>query len=111
MPDSLIVNESPAHPLASETPTSSVSSVLTALNSVRELLNANEDPSQEDSLGKTHGEVQARFVAEPIRSLADAITKLQFVIDEDELDAIDERIVQDAIDFLRNLPATNGQVQ
>jgi len=81
---------------------SSVSSVLAALNSVRELLNANEDPSQEDALGQTHGEVQTRFVAEPIRSVSDAITKLEFVVGEDELDSIDERIVQDVISFLRS---------
>jgi hypothetical protein len=81
---------------------SSVSSVLAALNTIRDLLNANEDPAQEGPLGETHGEVQARFVAEPIRSLADVITKLEFVVGEDELDSIDERIVQDVIAFLRS---------
>ena len=50
---------------------SSVSSVLATLNVVRDLLNANEDPAQENSLGSTHGDVQARFVAEPIRSISD----------------------------------------
>lgn len=81
---------------------SSVSSVLAALNSVRELLNANEEESQADSLGKTHGEVQARFVAEPVRSLTDAITKLEFVVDEDALDSIDENIIEGVIAYLRS---------
>ena len=85
---------------------SSVSSVLAALNSVRELLNANEDPSQENALGQTHGEVQARFVAEPIRSVSDVITKLEFVVGEDERDSIDERIIQDVISFLRSQVTT-----
>jgi hypothetical protein len=81
---------------------SSVVNCLAALTTVRELLNANEDPAQENSLGKTHGEVQDLFVAQPVRSLADVILKLQFIVDEDELDAIDERIVQDVIDYLRS---------
>ena len=81
---------------------SSVTSVLAALNTVRDLLNANEDESQADSLGRTHGEVQARFVGEPIRSVADAITKLEFVVGEDSLCSIDEDIVNDVITYLRS---------
>lgn len=81
---------------------SSVTSVLAALNTVRDLLNANEDESQADSLGRTHGEVQARFIAEPVRSLTDVVTKLEFVVGEDALDSIDEDIIQDVIAFLRS---------
>lgn len=93
MPDTIL------HPIPAN---SSVSSTLAALNAVRDLLNANEDPSQEDSLGKTHGEVQARFVAEPVRSTADAIAKLEFVVGEEALDSIDEDIIEGVIAFLRS---------
>jgi len=93
MPDTII------HAIPAE---SSVSSVLAALNTVRDLLNANEDPAQEDSLGTTHSEVQARFVAEPIRSLSDTITKLEFVVGEEGLCSVDEDIVNDVIAFLRS---------
>lgn len=81
---------------------SSVSSCLAALNAVRELLNANEDESQVNALGKVHGEAQARFVAEPVRSMSDVIAKLEWVVGEDELDSIDERVLQSVLAYLRS---------
>ncbi len=102
MPDSLTINESPAHPSVPASAGSTVSSCLAALTAVRDLLNANEDESQEDSLGKIHGEAQARFVAEPVRSLPDVIAKLEWVVGEEALDSIDEKILQGVIAFLRS---------
>lgn len=81
---------------------SSVSSCLAALNAVRDLLNANEDESQMNALGQVYGEAQARFVAEPVRSMSDAISKLEWVVGEGEQDAIDGRTIQGVIAFLRS---------
>lgn len=92
MPDTLI---RPA-PTAS-----AVSSVLADLLAARHLLNSNADESKDDPLGDTAADLQGRFVAEPVRSLSDVITKLEFVVGEDALDAIDEDIIQGVIAFLR----------
>lgn len=83
----------------------SVTSCLAALTAVRDLLNANEDASQEDALGQVYGEAKARFVTEPVRSASDALAKLEWVVGEGELDPIDEKIVQGVIAFLRSKAA------
>lgn len=110
MPDALIISESPV-PATTSADDSSVSSVFAALKAIRELLNANEDETQEESLGMTFDEVQSRFVAEPIRSLADALLKLEFVVGEEALDAIDENIIKGVIAYLRGALGITGQVQ
>lgn len=83
------------------TPVGSVSGVLAQLQAARDLLNNNEDESKGDKLGDEAGDLQTRFVAEPIRSISDVITKLEFVVGEDALDSIDEEIIVAAISFLR----------
>lgn len=103
MPDSLIINESPARPPVSGPPVgSSVTSCLAALNAIRDLLNANEDESQDDALGEAHGTVQALFVAEPVRSISDAVAKLEWVVGEEALDSIDEDIIKGVLAYLRS---------
>jgi hypothetical protein len=85
---------------------SSVSIVLAALAFVGDMLDANEDVSQEDALAAAFCEVEDRFVFQPVRSTSDAITKLEYVVARDDLDPIDEDLIRSVIAYLRSQVAT-----
>lgn len=120
MPDTLITNESPAHPSTLTSTGASPQSLVDLRKALTEAERLVDEADSDDSpLIEAYHEAQDRFVEHPSTSLADVLLKIERLAEVEDLamhlrdspHLLWVRLIDGLIRDLRAITGANGQVQ